>query len=216
MGTTSDEQTTTIRPWTAVVGLDFSDADVPALDQAIRLARRAMRGEVHLIHVFEKEPSPEEVRDLAAHLHLYVNEKAASLGGLPGVRVGIHLRAGHVAREIARLAVEIGADLVVLGSRRGLQIKHWIVGSTAQRLREAAPCPVLVANPWPKEPADAHLIVIDAPCPDCVRARAASAGSQWWCERHTHQANGAHTYSYQYEVPFTTHDSVTSSTGVDF
>jgi hypothetical protein len=135
---------------------------------------------------------------------------------MTGVRFGVHLRTGDAARQIAVLAAEVGADVVVLGSRRGQQIRHWIVGSTAQKLQAIAACPVLVANPWPKEPADKHILVIDPPCPDCVRARASSSGSRWWCERHSHRGNSAHTYSYEYGAPFTTHDSLTSSTGIDF
>jgi len=216
MSATNNLQTRTARPLTAVVGFDFSSADGPAFDQAIRIAQRAAHGEVHLVHVFANEPSPERLRDLADHLRLYVYEKAPQLDGFSTVRVGIHLRTGDVAQEIARLAGEVDADLIVLGSRRGPLMRHWIVGSTVHKLQSNGSRPVLVANPWPKEPADAHLIVIEPPCPDCVRARAESDGARWWCERHSHRMNAAHTYSYQFEMPFSSHDSVVSSTGIDF
>jgi nucleotide-binding universal stress UspA family protein len=210
-----DSQKSILKPLTVVVGLDFSDADGPAFDQAARIAQRAPRSALHLVHVFAEEPSRERSRDLAGHLRAHVNEKAPLLGGLAGVTVGVHLRAGKVAHEIAQLAAEIGADMIVVGSHRGPNVKHWIVGSTAHKLIGASACPVLVASPWPKEPAHKNP-VIEPPCPDCVRARAASRGARWWCDRHSHRANGAHTYSYEREVPFASHDSQVFPTGIDY
>ena len=111
------------------------------------------QAELHLLHVFHTEPSAERSRDLAGHLRAYVNEKAAFLKGLEGLTVGIHLRAGKPVREIVQLATEVRADLIVVGSHKGPHLRQWIVGSTAEKLIAAAPCPVLVASPKPKEPA---------------------------------------------------------------
>jgi len=215
MKPTIDSQTSASKPLTVVVGLDFSDADGPAFDQAARIAQRASRSALHLVHVFHEAPSAERAGDLAGHLRAHVNEKAPLLGGLAGVTVGVHLRAGKVVQEIAQLASEVGADLLVVGSHRGRRVKDWIVGGTAHKLIGAATCPVLVASPWPKEPAHRNP-VIEPPCPDCVRARAESRGSRWWCERHSHSANGAHTYSYEREVPLSSLDSQVFPTGIDY
>jgi nucleotide-binding universal stress UspA family protein len=198
-----------------VVGLDFSDADGPAFDQSTRIARRVPSSELHLVHVFDREPSEARLRDLAGHLRLYVNEKAAVVGGLGGVTVGIHLRAGKTVREIVQLAIEVDADLIVLGSHRGPHLKQWLVGSTAERLIAGAPCPVLVASPRPKEP-EKHEPTIEPACPQCLQARAASKGAQWWCERHSHRAAGGHSFSYQRELPLAFHDSEVIPTGIDF
>lgn len=198
-----------------VVGLDFTDAGGRAFDQAARIAQRVPRSELHLVHVFAAQPSEARSRDLRSHLRLYVNEKAASMNGLQGVTVGIHLRAGKPVREIVQFATEVRADLIVVGSHRGPHLKHWIVGSTAERLIVGAPCPVLVASPRPIEP-EKHEPSIEPPCPQCVEARAASKGAQWWCERHAHRGNGAHSYSYQREIPFASHDSEAIPTGIDF
>jgi nucleotide-binding universal stress UspA family protein len=215
MDATRQTQAATARPLTVVVGFDFSNADGPAFDEAARLAQREPGGQLHIVHVFKTEPTREQSCELAAHLRLYVREKAPLLGGLGGVRVGVHLRTGEAARQIAQLAAEVFADWIIVGSHRGSQIKHWIVGSTARKLLATAVCPVLVADPWPKERSDAHVIVIEPPCPDCVSARAASGGAQWWCERHAHRANAAHTYSYEFEMPFAVHDSQILPTGID-
>jgi nucleotide-binding universal stress UspA family protein len=198
-----------------VVGLAFTDADGPAFDQAARIAQRVPSSELHLVHVFHEPLSEERSRDLASHLRLYVNEKAAVMGGLKGITVGIHLRVGAAVHEIVELAREIAADLIVVGSRRGPHIAQWIVGSTAQHLVGGAPCPVLVASPAPQG-VESHRLVIEPPCPDCVRTRAASAGARWWCDRHSHRIAGGHVYSYQRELPLTMHDSQIIPTGIDF
>jgi nucleotide-binding universal stress UspA family protein len=198
-----------------VVGLDFTDADGPAFDQAARLAQRVPHGQLHLVHVFHTQPSAEQSKDLVAHLRLYVNEKAAIKDALRGTTVGIHLRAGKPVREIVQLATEVQADLIVVGSHRGPHLKQWVVGSTAEKLILGAPCPVLVASPRPKEP-EKHEPTIEPACPQCIEARKASGGAKWWCERHSNLANGAHVYSYQRDLPFATHDSAVSPTGIDF
>ena len=139
-------------PLSMVVGLDFTDADGPAFDQAAQIARRVPHSGLHLVHVFHTELSAERSRELVGHLRLYVNEKAAIADGLRGITVGIHLRAGKPAREIVQLAMEVHADIIVVGSHRGPHLKHWSVGSTAEKLIAGASCPVFVASPMPKVP----------------------------------------------------------------
>jgi nucleotide-binding universal stress UspA family protein len=201
--------------FTVVVGLDFTDADGPAFDQAARLVARVPGGELHLVHVFGNAPSPEKSRDLAGHLRLYVDEKAAITPALRGVKVGIHLRGGKTVREIVQLATDVQADLIVVGWHKGPHVKDWIVGSTAKRLISGAAFPVLVAAPEPRD-LEKHEPAIEPPCPQCVAARVASGGKEWWCERHSHEAVSGHTYSYQRELPFSSHDSAVSPTGIDF
>jgi nucleotide-binding universal stress UspA family protein len=213
MSTTSESQKSA--PLSIVVGLDFSDAGGFAFGQAARIAQRVPGCELHLVHVFEEAPSEERRRQLVDQLRLYANEKVTTIGGLKGITIGIHLRAGKPVREIVQLVTELGAGLVVLGAHKGTHVKSWMVGSTAERLVASAPCPVLVAGPKPAAP-EKHEPAIEPPCPDCARARAASHGADWWCERHAHHAKQAHTFSYQRELPFATHDSQVIPTGIKF
>jgi nucleotide-binding universal stress UspA family protein len=197
-----------------VVGTNFKDASGVAFDAAAHLAQRVARSEIHLVHVFEEEPSEERGHELIAHLRLYVNEKAAMMGGLRGTSIGIHLRSGKPVREIIQLARDVDASLIVVGSPAAPHMKSWLVGSTAEQLLAAGALPVLIAGPRPTstvvlEPA------IESACGDCVRVRAQSAGRNWWCERHSHHAKRAHTYSYQAELPFEMHDSEVTATGIE-
>jgi nucleotide-binding universal stress UspA family protein len=215
MNHVAERVTPTATPFSIVVALDFTDADRQTFDQAVRVAQRIPGSELHLVHVFPEAPSQERAKDLVGHLRLYVNEKAAIDNCLRGITVGIHLRAGQSVREIVQFATAVSADLIVVGSHRGPHLKSWTVGTTAERLIVGAPCPVLVASPRPREP-EKHEPTIEPPCPQCVEARKTSAGASWWCPRHTTIAARAHTYSYQREVTFATHDSAVFPTGIDF
>jgi nucleotide-binding universal stress UspA family protein len=198
-----------------VVGLAFTDADGIAFDQAVSVTKGVAHSELHLIHVFDAAQSEEAARGLVDHLRLYVNEKAAAIGGLGPMTVGIHLRAGKPVRELAQFASDVHADLIVIGSHKGPHLKSWLVGSTAEHLIAAAPCPVLVAAPKPVA-AQPPVPEIEPTCPDCARVRAMTRGADWWCERHVHHAKRAHTFSYQREIPFASHDSEVIPTGIKF
>jgi nucleotide-binding universal stress UspA family protein len=66
---------------------------------------------------------------------------------------GAHLRKGRPAEEIAALAEELDAGLVVLGSRGLGLVKRLVVGSVAEGVVSLVPCPVLVVRggeaAWP-------------------------------------------------------------------
>ena len=62
-----------------------------------------------------------------------------------GIELEVDLRAGHAAELISRVAVEGGYDLVVLG-HRGHFLRDHLLGSTADRVAEHAPCPVMIVR----------------------------------------------------------------------
>jgi nucleotide-binding universal stress UspA family protein len=205
------------RPFVMVVGLNISDTDSSgfALDQAARTAMRIPCSTMHLLHVLEARASLDQADEAAGCLRRYVDAKAVELGGLARHSVGIHVRRGEAGREIGQLANDVGADLIIVGTHRRPNIKQLIVGSTAEHVMAIAHCPVFVAGPRPT-PHPSHIISIEPPCPDCVATRTATRGQSWWCERHSepHHLRGHRGYSYQFDLPFETHDSAVTSTGV--
>jgi nucleotide-binding universal stress UspA family protein len=210
-------QETVPKTYSVVVGLDFTEADDPAFDQAVRLALRVPGGELHLVHVFAREPSAERSRQLMENLRLYVHEKAVVTNGLPGMRVGIHLRWGRAVRKLVQFAIEARADIVVIGSHHGPQTRDWVVGSPVEKLVSAASFHVLVASPRPKAPEEGQVSRIEPPCTACLQTRAASVGQSWWCNSHVHSAELAHAVSYPRELSTTTqHDSEIIPTGIHF
>ena len=205
-------------PYTIVVGVDQSETGDLALEQALRIAARSAPVEVHAISVLTLFSTANAGVEYALASSLpgvplekalgqlmdHVNRKLAALhqefGGdsihhLP--RVLCHVRLDSPAKEIAQLAADVEADLVVVGShgRRGLA--RSLMGSVAEATVRFAPCPVLVARPKRVVP----TVSIEPPCPECVKARAASAGERFWCDQHSEKHGQRHTYYSTDRVP---------------
>jgi nucleotide-binding universal stress UspA family protein len=61
------------------------------------------------------------------------------------VPVEVVIRAGHAAELISSVAAAGSYDLVVLG-HRGHFLRDHLLGSTADRVAEHAPCPVMIVR----------------------------------------------------------------------
>jgi nucleotide-binding universal stress UspA family protein len=73
-------------------------------------------------------------------------EKAIS----QGIRANSLLSSDSPGTMVSITAEEIGADLIVMGTRGLAGVKHVLLGSVAERTLRAAPCPVLtVKTPAP-------------------------------------------------------------------
>ncbi len=202
------------RSFVLVVALDLADTTSGgyALDQGLRIARRIPGSQLHAVHVSAEDATPATL-GLLRH---YLEGKAIALGGCEAQNLAVHVRKGDAGHEIAQLATDLGADLVVIGAHRGVHLKSLVLGSTAEHVMTRAPCPVVVAGPRP-QPEKAHIITIEPPCPDCVQARMDTQGKAWWCARHAEHhpvMHRHHLYSYHSELPFEEHDEEVSATGV--
>ena len=205
----------TDRPFVLVVALDLADTESGgyALDQATRIATRVPGSQLHVLHVCTSDVKSETL-GLLRH---YVSEKATALGGLTTQTVAVHVRKGEAAHEIAQLATDLCADLIVVGTHKTPHLKNLFVGSTAERVMASAKCPVVVAGPRP-EPQPSHVIVIEPACPACVQARFESRGRTWWCTRHSEHHSVLrhhHLYSYDSGLPFAEHDYEVSAGSAD-
>jgi len=63
-----------------------------------------------------------------------------------GTVAGSHLRVGAVALEGVALAEDLGAGLVVMGSRGGRGVRRAVMGSVSDSVVRHAHCPVLVVR----------------------------------------------------------------------
>lgn len=135
-----------------LVPVDFSEHSSAALELAIELARAA-GGTIHLLHAYElplgtippygisvPESLLAQVRDAAARRLEKAAHKVAAAGGSCETHV-VHGAATEVVLDAAR---ELGANLVVMGTRGLTGLKHVLLGSVAERTLRQAPCPVLV------------------------------------------------------------------------
>ena len=130
---------------------DFSEFSEQALRQSAALVR-ALGGDLTVAHVFPY-PVP-----LGGEVPYYTSQllgsvaRAEQLDKLKafagpaesaGVRVRSVLREGDPSREIARLAAELPADLLVLGTHGRAGFERFLLGSVTERLLRRAPCPVV-------------------------------------------------------------------------
>jgi len=138
---------------TIVVGTDGSDTARVAVELAVELIRES-GGTLHLVAgvastnsvtvpaggVHVVDPSYGAQRSHAAHLML---ERLAD--EVEGIDVDIHTAVGDPADVIVRRADEIGADLIVVGSK-GMRGTRRILGSVPNRVSHKAGCHVLIAK----------------------------------------------------------------------
>ncbi len=128
-----------------LLATDFSPQAQAAEAAAVGLAPRAEV--VALLHV----ASPDEV---ARYAHWEVMARAA-LDAIAaqivaaGGRAEVHLATGTPSEQIARLATEREADLIVVGKHGQTWVESMAIGSTAARLCEIARRPVLMV-PLPR------------------------------------------------------------------
>lgn len=137
-----------------LVPIDFSELSIEAIQPAKNLARR-FNANVYLVHVhwfdypagFTPFPGPVSVpvqEQVEASLAARLKEIASRFELSPA---NCHLLTGAPAfDEISRLAQELPADLIVTSTHGHGGVKHFFLGSTAERLVQHASCPVLVSR----------------------------------------------------------------------
>lgn len=130
---------------------DFSDASSTALDYAVGLAR-ATGATLHLFHAYESPLLELAPYDFAFPRNLWDDVRKAAGEQLEawrarvadsGVVVEAHLTHGVPSDAIARVAGEIGADLIVMATHGRTGLAHVLLGSVSERTLRTAPCPVL-------------------------------------------------------------------------
>lgn len=202
------------KPYVILAGVDYSTASDLALERALELATEKRSAQVHVVNVLPVYQAGSaidsegtrgawagtlpSVDEAAEQLRAYTQQKVTAfreahrdldLAFLDSIVA--HQRLDVPSEEIARLAAEIDADLIVVGThgRRGLS--RLLLGSVAEGIVRLGPCPVLVVRPKvPPAPTPA----IEPACPRCVEVRRATNGAELWCEQHREHHGARHTY----------------------
>ena len=199
-------------PYVIVVGVDYSDTGALALEKAFELAAEKELGEVHAVNIVRNygefvelegaSPTPYRLSmaDAQKRLHDYITERVGSFTERTGKRFKrcvSHIRLEFAAEEIAQLAADVHADMVVVGThgRRGL--RRLFLGSVAEAVVRLAQCPVLVVRPRGET---GSIPQIEPPCPRCVETRKATNGKEMWCDQHRERHGQRHTYHYESRV----------------
>ncbi|MEP6698856.1 MAG: universal stress protein [Verrucomicrobiota bacterium] len=139
-----------LRIRTILVPLDFSRRSLKAIEYALSLVDR-FGAKLHFVHVFDHHSPPpgfatdahkvEMGRRAKLRLQDIAGKYAADLPP-----ENLHAIKGNDSDEICELARELEADLIVATTHGHTGLKHLFLGSTAERLVQHAPCPILVVR----------------------------------------------------------------------
>jgi nucleotide-binding universal stress UspA family protein len=136
---------------------DFSVASDQALAVANRLLIGSAKTKILLVHTYHITASivplagfkggvvPLFVNN-AQHLAEQMTQPSAEALRSRGFHVEVIVKRGDPAQIVTELAAEHYADLVVMGTRGHSKIRQMLLGSTAERVVEHAPCPVLTVH----------------------------------------------------------------------
>ena len=142
-----------------LVPTDFSQTSDAALAQARELAA-ALGASLRLVHVFD-DPFvtaaladgqmllPQEVRaEMAAAAETRLRERLREAAGTC-LGHDTALLTGPVAKTIVQYARTHAIDLIVMGTHGRSGLAHILLGSVAEHVVRAAPCPVMTVRPRP-------------------------------------------------------------------
>jgi nucleotide-binding universal stress UspA family protein len=143
-------------PGKVLVATDGSKDALLATRAALDLCAKT-GAELHLVHVWRTVPSPHFEPYIRKQLELeaseLLDEQTQTVEAMGGVVAGSHLREGQRSGEILDLTEELGAGLVVIGTRGHGPVRRLLLGSVSEGVVYHASCPVLVMRggegAWP-------------------------------------------------------------------
>jgi nucleotide-binding universal stress UspA family protein len=183
-----------LTPQVILAALDASAQSVLVSQTALAFAERAPRSRLHFVHVIEATsdgPFPlgaprAGVRSALAvveEAERYVEAHARWAADRLEREVGGHVLEGSPRRAILQLGVDLGADLLVVGTHAQRRLERVVFGSVAEALTREAPFCVLVARASPAE----QPVGLRAPCEQCLESQRDPRSAELWCPTHAPQ-----------------------------
>ena len=174
-----------VRRYRIVVGIDLSEYADIVIEHALDQAARHDAPELHFLTVREKRKPTTDERKRALWDRVYPVLEAFNHHGTDW-RARLHVRRGRPEVEIAGLAADIRADLIVIG-QFGLHTPRASDKNLPNRVLQHAVCPTLVVG-MPG--------AIDSPqCTLCAAVREDTDGEHWFCAQHTGDRGRDHSVS---------------------
>lgn len=141
---------------TILVPTDFSKFADEGVQRAVQLAELT-HATIHLVHASELPTMvgaldvpltvPPEFFDRIRDSAQSQLDQCAKTVRAAGLEAHVHLACDTPARAILEAAVQVGADLIVMGTHGRTGMKHVLLGSVAERIVRLATCPVLTVKP---------------------------------------------------------------------
>ena len=134
-----------------LVPTDFSGLSKGAIARAVQLAKR-FRARIDLLHVVEPPLYPEfgypsvPLKDpgLPALFATHIDKLSREIPALKDSLDQTLVRTGSVAHEILQAALVLNSDLIVMATHARKGLKHFFLGSNAEKVLRHAHCPVLL------------------------------------------------------------------------
>ncbi len=142
-----------VLPAKVLLATDGSEEADRALRVAVELAEKT-GGELHLIHVWsaplyyhpERHGYPQLYEKQLGEAQQKLGELVERVTVSGGSVAEAHLGAGSPAHEIVATAEDLGASLVVMGSRGLGGLRRSLMGSVSESVMRHAHCPVMVVR----------------------------------------------------------------------
>ena len=160
---------TPAKPYVILAALAFDETGEAALREASLSAGPG--SELHVVHVIREERPAKTAMELEA-LEARLSQASEELRSYiekqwdrAPHRIITHVRVGALARSIVQTAVDVNADLLIVGTHQHRALKRLLLGSIAEQVVEHAHCPVLLALAKDYR-GISHSDSIEPPCPD--------------------------------------------------
>ena len=159
-----------------VVGLDLTDYCEIVLEHALDQAARHDAPDLHFVYVRERPQRKRSAEELQQRLTTIVYPALQTFNRYgTDWHARLHIRTGKPEEQIASLAQDVMADLIVIG-QFGLHHPRDAI-KLPSRVLQAAPCPTLIVGmPQPMQRSPI--------CNACAVVREESDGENWFCEDH--------------------------------
>lgn len=145
-------------PTKIVVATDASEEAQLAARASVEVADRT-GSELHIVHTWSSETRPhpgatwegfslptETIEELEKQARKLLEDQARKMEETGGTVAEAHLRMGKPVEEIVNLCEEIGAGLVMVGSRGHSGIERLVLGSVSEGVVRYAASPVFVVR----------------------------------------------------------------------
>lgn len=123
-----------------IVPFDFTEVAESAMEHALVTAS-VVNAEVHALHVVAKK---EAIKDAKDKLQKAV-DKCVTESKSNGIDTVCHVRVGNIFDDISEFALEIGAELIFMGTHGAHGWQH-ITGSHALKVVTSSPAPFIIVQ----------------------------------------------------------------------
>ena len=138
-----------------LVAIRIGEGSLAAVNAAAKLASQ-IGAELRLLYVSEEMEAVEELARAAGQSAAEVRQRMLDeiqercyieIGRPFPLGAQLVVRQGDVADQVTRTAVELGAELIVVGMKGRSTLAKLVLGDATGAILERAPCPVVVIPP---------------------------------------------------------------------